>query len=186
MGLLNYTALTSLDGLVADTQGNFDWAMPPEDVHSWVNQQESHHSTVLYGRKMWEIMAVWETFGGETPLPKVYQEFQDLWRRTDKIVFSRTWTSLSAPRTRLCREFTPAWLENLKATSPGGLGIGGAELASQALEWGLVDEVCRFVFPVVVGAGRPWVAAKATVPLRLVETREFSEGVVLLRYRAGL
>ena len=182
MGILNYTALTSLDGFVADSQGNFGWAMPPDDVHSWINRQESRHELVLYGRRMWEIMAVWETLGGDEPLPEVYQQYKDLWRRTDKVVFSRSLGTLSAPRTRLVRELTPATARALK-DSAGSLGIGGAELASQALDWGLVDEVCRFVFPVVVGTGQPWVRAGTTLPLQLVETREFSGSVVLLRYR---
>jgi dihydrofolate reductase len=61
MAKLIYTAITSLDGYNADEDGNFDWAAPDEEVHSFVNDLERPVGTYLYGRRMYELMAPWET-----------------------------------------------------------------------------------------------------------------------------
>jgi dihydrofolate reductase len=61
MAKLIYSAITSLDGDVADEEGNFDWAAPDEEVHRFVNDLERPIGTYLYGRRMYEVMAYWET-----------------------------------------------------------------------------------------------------------------------------
>ncbi len=61
MAKLIYSAITSLDGYVADEDGNFDWAAPDEEVHAFVNDLERPVGTYLYGRRMYEVMVVWET-----------------------------------------------------------------------------------------------------------------------------
>ena len=57
MAKLIYSAITSLDGYVADENGNFDWAAPDEEVHAFVNDLERPVGTYLYGRRMYEVMA---------------------------------------------------------------------------------------------------------------------------------
>ena len=61
MAKLMYTAITSLDGYVEDNDGNFDWAAPDEEVHTFVNDLERPVGTYLYGRRMYETMVYWET-----------------------------------------------------------------------------------------------------------------------------
>ena len=96
MGSLVYTAITSLDGYVADEKGNFDWAAPDEEVHAFVNDLERPIGTYLYGRRMYETMVYWETEGDAESESPVSRDFAAIWRAADKIVYSRTLTSTSS------------------------------------------------------------------------------------------
>src|SRR5207247_628039 len=128
----------SLDGYIADEDGNFDWAAPDEEVHSFVNQLERPIGTYLYGRQIYETMSYWETATG---LSSVTHEYAEIWRAAEKIVYSRTLQEVTTSKTRLERDFTTAAIVQLKQSSPADLSIGGANLAGQALKAGLVDEI---------------------------------------------
>src|SRR5689334_11279972 len=106
MGKLIYAAIASLDGYVEDEEGKFDWAMPDEEVHAYVNDLERPLGTYLYGRRMYETMVYWETVSTEGE-PPVVADYAGLWRATDKVVFSRTLGEASSARTRVEREFDP-------------------------------------------------------------------------------
>jgi len=178
--VLVYSAIASLDGYVKDAEGRFDWAAPDEDVHAFVNELERPIGTYLYGRRMYETMGVWddaEAFAGARP---VSREFSAIWRAADKVVYSRTLESVSTARTRLERDFDPEAVRQMKAS--GDLGIGGADLAAQALTAGLVDEIHLFLTPVSVGGGTPALPHGLRLDLELVDERRFAGGVVYLRY----
>src|ERR1700694_5472727 len=107
MAKLIYSAIASLDGYIADEDGNFDWAAPDEEVHAFVNDLERPVGTYLYGRKMYEVMAAWEnpsTFADDSP---VGRDFAQIWQAADKIVYSKTLQTVSSMRTRIERGFDP-------------------------------------------------------------------------------
>ncbi|MCC3292079.1 dihydrofolate reductase family protein [Arthrobacter sp. zg-Y1110] len=182
MGRLIYTSITSLDGYIADESGSFDWSMPDEEVHSFVNGLESDVRTHLLGRRLYEVMAAWDAVPAEDEPPAIH-EYARIWQAADKVVFSRTLADLSAPRTRLEREFDPAAVRALVEASDGDVSVGGADLAGQALQAGLVDELQQLLSPVIVGGGKPFLPDGLRLALELLEEKRFANGVVFLRYR---
>src|SRR3954466_4189632 len=140
MARLIYGAIASLDGYVADADGNFDWSVPDEEVHAFVNDQQRRFGTQLYGRRLYDVMLAWETMETEGE-PAVVADFAQLWRAADKIVYSRTLQAPSSARTRIEREFDVEAVRALKAGAEHDISIGGAELAGQAIAAGLVDEL---------------------------------------------
>ncbi|MFL6242713.1 MAG: dihydrofolate reductase family protein [Acidimicrobiia bacterium] len=182
MAKLIYSVITSLDGYTEDEDGTFDWAAPDEEVFAFVNELERPIGTYLYGRRMYETMAVWETLdtAGQSP---AMQEFAGLWRAADKVVYSRTLRETSTSRTRVERDFDPAAVRELKASAERDLTVGGPELAAHAFTAGLVDECQLFLVPIVVGGGKKSLPEKVRVPLELLGERRFGGGVVHLHYR---
>jgi dihydrofolate reductase len=183
MAALNYNSIASLDGYVADADGDFSWAEPDEEVHRFINEQEEAVGTYLYGRRLYETMAVWDTDDWLTDEPALMRDYARIWRGADKVVYSTTLDSVSTARTRLERTFDPPAVRRLVAEADRDVGVGGPTLAAAALHAGLVDECSVFVVPVVVGGGTPWLPAGLRLDLELVEERRFTGGVVLLRYR---
>ena len=178
---LIYSAIASLDGYIEDEQGRFDWGEPDEEVHTFVNDLERPVGTHLYGRRLYEVMAYWQTVDlvGQ---PSYLREFAEIWQAADKVVYSKTLESASTPRTRIEREFEPAAVRELKASAEGDLLIGGAELAAHAFAAGLVDECQLFLEPILVGAGKRALPDGVRVELDLVDERSFRNGTVFLRY----
>jgi dihydrofolate reductase len=185
MAKLIYSAITSLDGYVADEDGNFEWAAPAEDVHAFVNELERHVGTYLYGRRMYDTMAAWETIRTLPDQPPVIRDFAEIWHRADKIVYSRTLETAPTARTRIEREFDPEAVRQMKAQADRDISVGGPDLAAQAIRAGLVDEYHVFVTPVVVGAGRHFLQGGVHVKLELLDERRFGSGVVHLHYRTA-
>ena len=186
MAKLIYSAIASLDGYVADEDGNFDWAEPDEEVHTFVNDLERPVGSYLYGRRMYEVMAYWETAHTLADEPPVIRDFAAIWQAADKIVYSKTLETVSSARTRIARDFDPEVVRQMKARAARDITIGGADLAAQALKAGLVDECHLFVAPIVVGGGTPALPAKLRLPLELLDERHFGNGVVYPSYRTWL
>lgn len=190
MAKLTYTAITSLDGYIEDEGGRFDWAEPDPEVHAFVNDHERTVGTYLYGRRMYETMAVWQTVGlgpagtspEETAPPSEQLDFAEVWRAADKVVYSRTLDAVSTPLTRLEREFDPEAVRRLKDAADSDLSVSGPGLAQHAFAAGLVDEVHLFVFPVVVGGGKPGLPRGIRLDLDLLDERRFGNGAVHMRY----
>ncbi|HEX5586647.1 MAG TPA: dihydrofolate reductase family protein [Acidimicrobiia bacterium] len=183
MAKLIYAAIASLDGYVADLDGNFDWAAPDEEVHAFVNDLERSIGTYLYGRAMYDVMVYWETLELTPDESPVVQDYTRIWRDADKIVYSATLPDVSSARTRLERSFDPAAVRQLKATSERDISIGGPHLAAAAIRAGLVDEYHLFATPVVVGGGNSWLPDDVHLELELIDERRFTGGVVHLHYR---
>ena len=182
MAKLIYTAIASLDGYVADEDGNFDWAAPDEAVHTFVNDLERQVGTYLYGRRMYETMVFWETAHTLGDQPPFVRDFAQLWQSTDKIVYSATLETPSSARTRIVRRFDPEAVRQMKASAARDITVGGPDLAGQAIRAGLVDEFRLFVVPIVVGGGKPSLPNDVRVKLQLLDERRFGNGVVHLRY----
>jgi dihydrofolate reductase len=177
---LIYSTIVSLDGYVADADGNFDWAAPDEDVHAFVNDLEREVGTYLYGRRMYEVMHVWQTMDGE---PGVTRDYAQIWQSADKIVYSTTLDEVSTPRTRLERSFDADAVRDFVAGAHRDVSVGGPHLASAALRAGIVDELHLFQNPVVVGSGNHFLPGGVHLGLGLVDEHRFANGVVYLRYR---
>jgi len=182
MAKLIYMPLASLDGYVADEAGRLEWAAPSEEVHAVVNDLSRSVGTYLFGRRMYEVLAPWETM--ETAgQPDVVADFAAIWHDVDKVVFSRTLDTVSSTRTRIEREFDSDAVRRWKATADRDLSIGGPELAAVALRAGLVDECHLFLNPVVVGGGTAALPDKWRASLELIDERRFANGVVQLHYQ---
>ncbi len=183
MAKLIYSAITSLDGYIEDTTGNFDWAAPDEEVHQFVNDLERSAGTYLYGRRMYEMMNAWETDASLMEESPITRDFAEIWQAADKIVYSKTLESVSTKRTRLERDFDPDAVRQLKAAAGADIAIGGANLAAQAFRAGLIDECHLFLNPIVAGGGKPSLPDDVRLDLELLDERRFGNGVVFLRYR---
>ena len=183
MAKLIYSGITSLDGYVADADGNFDWSVPDEEVHTFVNDLERPVGTYLYGRRMYEVMVAWETARTLADQPPFMQDFAEIWQAADKIVYSKTLQTVSSARTRIERDFDPAAVRQMKATAGRDITVGGPDLAAQALKAGLVDEYHLFVTPIVVGGGKQFLPDAVRLKLDLLDERRFGNGVVHLHYR---
>jgi dihydrofolate reductase len=184
MAKLIYSAITSLDGYVADEDGNFDWAAPDEEVHTFVNDVERSVGTYLFGRRMYEVMVAWETM----PLgdqPPVVRDFAEIWRAADKVVYSKTLQTVSSARTRTERDFDAEAVRRMKVTARRDISVGGPNLAAQAIEAGLVDECHLYFTPIVVGGGTRSLPNDVRVKLELLNERRFGNGVVHLHYRTA-
>jgi dihydrofolate reductase len=187
MARLIYSAIASLDGYVADRDGNFEWAAPDEEVHAFMNELERPIGTHLYGRRMYEVMKVWETWPTADDESAVTRDYADIWRSADKVVYSTTLApeAVTTARTRLERELDPEAIRLMKSSLAGDIGVGGPDLAAQAFRARLVDE-CRLVLvPVIVGGGTRALPADTFVDLTLREVERFRSGFVSLGYEVG-
>lgn len=130
MASLIYSVIASLDGYVADRDGRFDWAEPDEEVHTFVNELQRPVGTYLYGRRMYEAMAAWET-PDTGDQPACMRDFAEVWRAADKVVYSTTLQDVSTPRTRLLRDFSPEAVREMKASAARDMTIAGPGLAAR-------------------------------------------------------
>ena len=183
MAKLIYSAIASLDGYVADEDGNFDWAVPDEEVHAFINDLDRPVGTYLYGRRIYETMVGWETDPTLADRSPLMRDFAQIWRAADKIVYSRTLERVTSARTRIERDFDPEAVRQMKALAGRDLIVGGPDLAAHAIKAGLVDEWHLFVTPIVVGGGKRSLPDNVRVKLELLDERRFKGGVVYLHYR---
>ena len=182
MAKLIYSAITSLDGYVADASGNFDWAAPDEQVHAFVNDLQRPIGTYLYGRRMYEVMIYWETAHTVADQPPVEQDYTGIWQAADKVVYSTTLDTVSGARTRIERDFDAEAVLEMKESADRDITVAGPQLAAVALKAGLVDECHLFLTPVVVGGGTRALPDDVRLKLELLDVRRFDSGVVHLPY----
>lgn len=179
---LIYSTIASLDGYVADADGNFDWAAPDEEVHAFVNDLERAAGTYLYGRRMYETMAVWETMEERPGLSPAMADYARIWRAAEKVVYSTTLATVASERTRIERAFDPEAVRRLKAAAERDITVGGPGLAGAAIAAGLVDELQLLIVRAVVGNGTRSLPDGVRLDLKLLEERRFDSGTVFLRY----
>lgn len=183
MAKLIYSTLASLDGYTEDKQGSIDWTEPDDEVHGFINDLVRPVGTHLYGRRMYEAMAVWETMGTSSDEPAVTRDFAEVWRAAEKVVYSRTLQTPSSTRTTIERDFDPAAIRKLKQSSPTDILIGGAGLAGQAIASDLVDECHLFLVPILLGGGKRALPNDVRTRLELLAEHRFQSDVVHLHYR---
>jgi dihydrofolate reductase len=183
---LIYSAITSLDGYVADEDGTFEWAVPDEEVHTFINDLERPVGTYLYGRRMYKVMVGWETDPTLADQSPLMQDFAEIWRAAEKIVYSKTLETVSSARTRIERDFDPEAVRQMKVRTGSDVIVGGPDLAAQAMKAGLVDELHLFVVPIVVGGGKQSLPNNVRQKLELLDERRFGNGMVYLRYHTRM
>ena len=180
MAKLTFNMMTSLDNYINDVNGDFNWGQIDDDVHQHANDAQREVTLDIYGRRMYEMMVYWETYDGGVP---VEADFSDAWKSVDKLVVSKSLTSVSSARTTLVADLDIDGMRKLKAEREGAIAIAGPTLAARYLDAGLVDEVGIYYIPVIVGGGTPMFQVKNKLKLERIEERSFGNGVNFIRYR---
>jgi dihydrofolate reductase len=183
VGKLIYSMSVSADGFIAGPDGDFSWTEPSEELFRFHTDRVRQLGAHLCGRRLYETMVYWETADQDSALGTDRREFAEIWQGLAKVVFSKTLESVEG-NARLARDSVPVEVDRLKEQVDGDLEVGGAELAASCIELDLVDEYRLFVYPVIVGGGKPFFpSTRASLELELVETRSFAPGVAYLRYQ---
>ncbi|MFO7682922.1 MAG: dihydrofolate reductase family protein [Chloroflexota bacterium] len=178
-----YSMMVSLDGFAARPNGDLDWGLIDEEIHTFVNNQQREIGTYLHGRKMHEVMKYWETADQDLSSPAYELEFAKIWQNMPKIIFSNTLEEVRGNATLFQGDIATK-IGKLKQQPGKNMGVGGSTLAATFFKLGLIDEVGLFVHPVVLGSGIPFFPAlDSPLNLQLVEKRPFQSGVVYLRYQ---
>jgi dihydrofolate reductase len=188
MGKLIYLISTSLDGYVADKDGNFGWARPSEEVHAFVNDTVRNVGTALLGRNMYETMKVWDDIptegtGGPMDGPsEAMNDYAKIWRATKKIIYSTSLSNVTIANATVERSFDPAAIQKLVVGSDKDFSVGGPHLAAEAIRAGIVDEYHQIIAPIMIGSGNYWLPKDIKVKLALTNVRKFENGFVHLQY----
>jgi dihydrofolate reductase len=178
-----YSMGVSLDGFIAGPGGEIDWSAPDEELHRFHNQQMREMGAHLCGRRLYEVMAYWETADENPSISEHELEFARLWKSMPKIVFSKTLEKVEG-NARLVRDGVAEEVAKLKEQPGKDLAVGGAGLASTLIRQSLIDEYRLFVSPVALGGGTPYFPAlEDRINLELVETQTFGSRAVYVRYR---
>jgi len=185
MAKLIYASNMSLDGWTEDERGALDWAPPDDDVFACITELMRSAGTYLYGRRMYETMAVWETDLALAAESELRGDFARVWQAASKVVYSTTLNEVSTTKTQLERNFDPTAIRDLKASAAGDLTVGGPNLAAHAFKAGLVDECQLFICPVFVGTGKPALPRDMRANLELLDERRFGNGEVYVHYRVA-
>jgi dihydrofolate reductase len=183
MAQLIYVTNVSLDCYIEDSRGNFNWGAPGDEVFAFITDLMRSVGTHLYGRRLYETMAVWETEPAFAAQSELMGDFAHVWQAADKIVYSTTLDDVFTRNTQLERDFDPGAIRDLKAAASQDLIVGGADLAAHAFKAGLVDECQLLIYPIFVGAGKSALPRDMHADLELLDERGFSNGVVYVRYR---
>ena len=189
MGKLIYLITTSMDGFVADKDGKFDWAVPTEEVHSFVNDTLRNVGTVLMGSKLYETMKVWDDIPTEGvsgpymdgPSPAM-NDYAKIWKAANKVVYSTSLSEITIANAKLERSFDPSAIQKLVASSEKDYDIGGPNLAGQAIKAGIVDEVHQIIVPTMIGSGNYWLPKDVQSKFTIQNVRKFENGFVHLQY----
>jgi dihydrofolate reductase len=183
MAKLIYVTNVSLDGFIEDEHGGFDWTDPDDEQFVFITDLVRPIGTWLYGRRLYESMAVWENDASLAAQSALMADFAHVWQAGDKVVYSSTLDAVSTARTRLERRFDPDAVRTMKAAASADLTVGGANLAAHAFGAGLVDECHLFIGPAIVGRGKPSLPSDLRAKLELLDERRFANGVVYVRHR---
>ena len=169
--MIFYSFNLSADGYVRDAEGNFVWSAPGEEIHAYWNEVQRETVLNVYGRKLWETMSYWQSPPPESAAVEL--EFGEAWRETPTIVVSRTLDAVDGAQ--LVRDVSEV------PDRDGPVQVGGPTLAAAMLD--RIDEFRAILYPTAVGGGTPFFPAGVRLDLKLVETRRFDSGPILLRYQ---
>lgn len=163
--------------------------MPSEEVHAFFNDLVRTVGTSLLGRKMYEVMKVWDTIpteGTSGPMDgpsEAMNDYAKIWQGTKKIVYSTTLSELAIANATIERSFDPIAIQKLVAESDKDVDIGGPHLAAAAIKAGIVDEYHQIIVPELIDSGNYWLPKDVKAKLTLIDMRKFENGFVHLQYR---
>jgi dihydrofolate reductase len=183
MAKLIYVTNVSLDGFIEDEHGGFEWTEPDDEQFAFVTDLVRPVGTYIYGRRLYESMAVWETDPSLAAQSELCADFARVWQAADKIVYSTTLDAVSTGKSRLERGFDPDSIRKMKVTTSRDLMVGGANMAAHAFSARLIDECHLFIGPAIVGRGKPSLPSELRAKLELLDERRFDNGVVYVRHR---
>jgi dihydrofolate reductase len=179
--VLIYSMSVSVDGFIADRAGDFGWSVPSEELFRFHTERVRELGGCLCGRRLYETMLPWETDPSMRD-NELWDVFADVWCAVPKVVFSRTLDSVQG-NARLAEASVAEEAAAALDATDKDVEIGGAGLAAQAIELGLVDELRMFRYPVVVGGGTPFLPPVTDdIALDLIEARTFGSRVIYERY----
>ena len=181
MRKLSVFNLVTLDGYFAGEGGDISWHMVDEEFQELANAASNSGNTLLFGRVTYELMA------GFWPTPEAIRTDPIVaagMNKAEKIVFSRTLQKADWNNTRLVMDDMLAEVRRLKQGTGKDLTVlGSGSIVSQLAQEGLIDEYQVLVNPVVIGKGRTmFEGIRDRIALKLVKTRTFGNGNVLLTY----
>jgi dihydrofolate reductase len=185
MAKLIYVTNASLDGYIEDEHGDFNLYPLDDEVFAATTDLIRSVGTLLYGRRLYETMAPWETDPALAAQSDAFAAFSTAWQAASKVVYSTILAAVPTADTRLERTFDATSVRDLKSSATADLTIGGADLAAQAFAAGLVDEYHLFVWPSIIGGGKPALPTDTRIDLNLLAERRFANGVMHLRYRVA-
>jgi dihydrofolate reductase len=178
-----YITLTA-DGMYADEQGGLAAFEPAEDEHRYANNLVRDAGDIVIGRVMYGVMDYWDELDLDDPAtPEVEREFAQFWRETPKHVVSRGEPELRPNASKVEGDIVKA-VRTMKADDGPPIMLGaGAELFATLSQAGLIDDYRFLIAPTALGKGKAMFGSIAEpLRLRLVATRAFPSGSVLLEY----
>ena len=182
MGRLIYSFNVTLDGYIESVDKSLDWGLIDEEVHTYFNEQTRQLDASLYGRRLWELMSgYWPTAEDDPNATPYMLDFARAWKATPEFVFSRTLDHVDHGA-RIVHGDVDEELAKIRQEFDGDLEVGGANLAAQFVERGLVDEYRLMIHPVAIGGGTPFWPAGQRLSVRETGRRAFANGCRLLTY----
>jgi len=187
MGRTAYWMNVSLDLRIErapNEQGGGAWMRIGRQLHEEINRRARDLALSIEGRVIYETMeSFWPAAIDDETTPDYIREYGRIWTSTPKVLVSNTRTEAQHDTRIIGGDDVIDRIAELRATTDGTIGVGGANVATQLLQHGLLDELMLFTHPVVLGTGRPLFNELAE-PLEcdLLEHAEFEDGVILHRY----
>jgi dihydrofolate reductase len=179
--MLIFSMSASVDGFINDRDGGFDWGAPDDELFGFHLARVAELGAHLCGRRLYETMLPWETDPSMRGT-ELTAAFADVWSALPKVVFSRTLDRVEG-NARLAEGSVVEEVAAVLEATDKDVEIGGAGLAGEAIELGLVDDFRIFRYPIMVGGGTPLLPPVSdAIPLVLAETRAFSSKVIYERY----
>ncbi len=174
--------MLTLDGFFEGPNQEIDWHAVDAEFNEVALALEDEVDTLLFGRITYQLMAAyWPSPEGKRDDPLV----AGMMNRLQKVVFSRTLNQVDWENSRLVKSDPAAEVAQLKALPGKHMAIfGSADLSTVLIQHRLVDEYRLFINPIILGSGHPaFKGLLQRIPLRLVSSRIFKNGLVLLTYR---
>ncbi len=175
--------MVTLDGYFAGPNGEIDWFSWNEEMARYAIDLISSVDTLLFGRVTYDLMAsYWPSASPPTEDPIIIDKMNNL----PKIVFSKTLEKVEWKNTKLNKEIFADEVLGMKRQPGKNFVIyGSGSIVTAFMNLGLIDEYNLFVNPIILGRGKPlFKDLKDIHKLKLVRTKTFSNGVVLLQYHS--
>ena len=183
MGILSYAVVMSLDGYIADPEGDFQWATPSPEIFDVHLKRMSEVSTEIMGRKTYELMQFWDTYPDSPEATPAEKVFGRLWQDIDKIVASSSLSQADmVADDELVAQLDVERVQRIGQEAEGVVEIFGPTTAADAIRAGLIERFEFFLVPIIIGGGLKALPDGVRLGVQLIEQHTFDNGTVYLRY----